>query len=60
MMQITREVPEDIGRAIAAASGSLDRAALEGLAAEAYRSSGISEQQLQRLLGLASRFAVHE
>lgn len=59
-MQITVEVPDDIGRAISAASGSLDRAALEGLAAEAYRSGAISEQQLRRLLDLPSRFAVHE
>jgi hypothetical protein len=59
-MQITLEIPEDIARSIASTSGSLDRAALEGLAAEAYRSGGISEQQLKTLLDLPSRFAVHE
>lgn len=59
-MQITVEIPDDIGRAISAASGPLNRAALEALAAEAYRSGAISEQQLRRLLDLPSRFAVHE
>lgn len=58
-MQVTIDIPEDIGQAIAAASGPLDRAALEGLAAEAYRSGGITESQLRRLLHLPSRFAVH-
>ena len=57
-MQVTIEVPEDVCQAIAA-SHSLDRTALEGLAAEAYRLGGITEQQLRRLLGLPSRFAVH-
>lgn len=59
-MRITLEVPEDIGRSIASVSGSVDHAALEGLAAEAYRSGGISEQQLMRLLELPSRSAVHD
>ncbi len=58
-MQVTLDIPEDIGQAIASA-GPVDRTALEGLAAEAYRSGSIGEQQLRRLLGLASRFAVHE
>jgi predicted HTH domain antitoxin len=59
-MQITIDIPEDIARAIASASGSLDRAALEALAAEAYRVGLISEHQLRRLLALPSRFAVHQ
>jgi predicted HTH domain antitoxin len=59
-MQITFEIPEDIGRALASGAVPLDRAALEGLAAEAYRSGALSESQLVRLLGLPSRFAVHE
>lgn len=35
-MRITIDVPEDIGQSIVSRSGSLDRAAMEGLAAEAY------------------------
>jgi len=37
-MQVTFELPEEIARAMAAASGPLDRVALEGLSAEGYRS----------------------
>lgn len=59
-MQITVEIPDDIASVIGNATGSLDRAALEGLAADAFRSGTISEQQLRRLLDLPSRFAVHE
>jgi len=36
-----------------------DRVALEGLAAEAYRSGVLSEHQLKKLLQLDTRFAVH-
>jgi hypothetical protein len=59
-VQVKLEIPEDIARAIASGSIPLDRAALEGLAAEAYRSGVLSEYQMMRLLDLPSRFAVHE
>jgi hypothetical protein len=59
-VQITIEIPEDIGRLIASGSVPVDRAALEGLAAEAYRTGLLSEHQLMRLLDLPSRFSVHE
>lgn len=59
-MRITLEVPEDIARALAGGPGSLDRAALEALAAEGYRSGLLSETQVMRLLNLTSRFAVHD
>ena len=59
-MQVRLEIPEDIALAIASRSIPLDRAALEGLAAEAYRSGVPSEYQMMRLLDIPSRFAVHE
>jgi hypothetical protein len=59
-MQVTVEIPEDIARLLARTSVSLDRAALEGLAAESYRSGVLSEFQVMRLLDLPSRFAVHQ
>ena len=59
-MQVTFEVPEDIARALASGSAAVDRTALEGLAAEGYRSALLSESQLMRLLNLPSRFAVHD
>jgi hypothetical protein len=58
-MQVNIEVPEDIARALTSGSASVNRAALEGLAAEGYRSALLSESQLMRLLELPSRFAVH-
>ena len=59
-MQVSFEVPEDIAQILARGQSSLDRAALESLAAEGYRSGLISESQVMRLLRLPSRFAVHE
>jgi predicted HTH domain antitoxin len=59
-VQVRFEVPEDIARSLAAGQESLDRAALESLAAEGYRSGSLSETQVMRLLGLSSRFAVHD
>jgi hypothetical protein len=59
-MQVTFEVPEDIARALASGPAAVDRAALEALAAEGYRSALLSESQLMRLLNLPSRFAVHD
>jgi hypothetical protein len=58
-MQVVIEIPEDIGRALSVASMLPDRTALEGLAAEGYRSGALSEHQLMRLLHLDTPFAVH-
>ena len=58
-MQIVIEIPEDIGRALSVGSIVPNRAALEGLAAEGYRTGVLSEHQLMRLLQLDTRFAVH-
>ncbi len=59
-MQVTFEVPEDVARALLANQPTIDRAAIEAIAAEGYRSGLLSESQLKRLLGLPSRFAVHD
>lgn len=59
-MQIVIEIPEDIGRALFNQSILPDRAALEGLAAEAYRSGVLSEHQLMNLLQFDARFQVHQ
>lgn len=59
-MQVSFEVPEDIARVLASAHESLDRAVLDSLAAEGYRSGLLSESQVMRLLHLPSRFAVHD
>jgi len=59
-MQVTFDIPEEILRALASGQVSLDRIALEALAAEGYRSGLLSESQIMRMLSLPSRFAVHD
>jgi hypothetical protein len=57
---ISLDLPEDIARQLKSKWKDLTRAALESLAAEAYRSDLISTEQVRRLLGLATRFDVEE
>ena len=59
-MQIQLEVPEDIASALACGGADLDRTAAEGIALEGYRSGRLSEEQVRRLLGFASRLQVHQ
>ena len=59
-MQVSFEIPDDVARALASGRASLSRTALEGLASEGYRSGQLSETHVMRLLGLSSRFAVHD
>jgi hypothetical protein len=49
-MQITIELPEDIGVGLESKWKDLPRAALESLALEAYRSRALTTPQLRRLL----------
>jgi hypothetical protein len=55
-MQVSLEIPEDLGRRIAADPGELSRAALEGLALEAIRSGKLTVPQARRMLGIPSRY----
>jgi hypothetical protein len=57
-MQITLELPEDIGRELRARWSDLPRAAVEGLALEAYRSRVLTAAQIRRLLGFETRMQV--
>jgi hypothetical protein len=54
-MQITLERPEDIAHGLEAKWHDLYRAALEGLALEAYRSQTLSAAQIRRLRGFETR-----
>jgi predicted HTH domain antitoxin len=58
-MQIQLEVPEDIASALASGGVDLDRTAAESIALEGYRRGRLSEEQVRRLLGFASRLQVH-
>lgn len=59
-MQVILELPEDIVTALATREVPPDRTALDGLAAEGYRTGVLTETQLMRLLGLPSRAHVHD
>ena len=55
-MQVTIELPEDIGQKLTTEWRDLPRAALEALLLEAYRAKKLSAEQLCRLLGFESRY----
>ena len=55
-MNVTLELPEDIARQLSTEWHDLSRAALEGLALEAYRARKLTSDQMRRLLGFETRF----
>ncbi len=55
-MNIAIEIPDDIGRLLAAQAGGASRAVLEAVAVEAYRSGTVTPAQVQQMLGLRSRW----
>jgi predicted HTH domain antitoxin len=55
-VNVAIEIPDDIGRVLAAQAGGVSRAVLEAVAIEAYRSSAITPVQVQQMLGLRSRW----
>lgn len=55
-MKVAIEIPDDIGRVLAAKAGGVSRAVLEAVAVEAYRSGAITTAQVQQMLGLRSRW----
>ena len=57
-MLITLELPEDIAKGLESKWNDLPRAALEGLALEAYRSHALTAAQLRKLLGFQTRMQV--
>jgi hypothetical protein len=50
------DIPDEIGRVLAARSTDLSRTVLEAVAVEAYRSGAITPLQVQQMLGLDSRW----
>jgi predicted HTH domain antitoxin len=58
-MTITLNLPEDIVKELTAQGEDISRTALESLALEEYRMGRLSEEQIRRMLGLATRFDVH-
>lgn len=57
-MEIAITLPDDLGAQLAEHWDDLPRHALEALASEAYRQGLFSSAEVQRILGLSSRFEV--
>jgi predicted HTH domain antitoxin len=55
-VNVAIEIPDDIGRVLAAQAGGVSRAVLEAVAVEAYRSGAITPAQVRQMLGLHSRW----
>jgi Uncharacterised protein family (UPF0175) len=58
MMQITLNIPEEVGRNLGDDTASIERAALEALALEGIRSGALSRGQVRKLLGFRTRYDV--
>ncbi|MDB9311787.1 UPF0175 family protein [Spirulina sp. CS-785/01] len=55
-MQITINLPEEIGQELEAKLGNLSQQMLEALAVESYRKGVLTSAQVQSLLNLPSRW----
>ena len=53
---MTVQIPDDIASRMTEAGGDLSRLALEGLALEEYKHGNITDPELRRLLGFATRY----
>ncbi len=58
-MKVTIQLPEDISAALEAQWDNIPRRSLEAIAIEGYRTGGLTEAQVRRLLELDTRFQVH-
>lgn len=58
MPHVTLDLPDQLSRFLAA-SGNVERAALEAIALQAYRQQKLSTGELRRLLGYRTRLQVH-
>jgi Uncharacterised protein family (UPF0175) len=58
-VQITVNIPDEFAAQISSGGKDPARVALEALALEGYRNESLSEADIRRMLGFASRFEVH-
>jgi predicted HTH domain antitoxin len=58
-MKVTIQLPEDISAALEAQWDNVPRRSLEAIAIEGYRTGGLTEAHVRRLLQLDTRFQVH-
>ena len=59
-MVVQLQVPDDIAEKLVAKWGDLPQCALEALAVDAYRERVLTAFEVQRLLGLSSRWKTEE
>ena len=59
-MEVLLQVPDDIVEKLEARWANLPRWAMQALAAEAYRSGALTSFEVQRMLGLATRWETDE
>jgi hypothetical protein len=59
-MQITIEIPEELGHLLQAKWGNLSQCTLESLAIEGYRRGVFTRGQIRQLLNLSSFYEVEE
>jgi hypothetical protein len=58
MTEVALELPDDVARQLGSRGRDLSRRALEALALDGYCAGELSTAQVQRMLGLASRWDV--
>ncbi len=56
-MNVEIQIPDDVFKS---GNDNISRDILEAVAAEGFRSNQLTTEQVRRLLGLESRFEVHE
>jgi hypothetical protein len=59
-MNVTVQIPDDLGKRLAAGGVDLSRRALEAFAAEEYKRERLTKPELQRLLGIETSFQLDE
>jgi len=59
-MDLTIQLPDDLGQRLSAAGGDLSRRALEALAIEEFKMGHLTSTELRRLLGFRTRIALDE
>lgn len=59
-MHVTFDIPDAFGAQLAASGKAPARTALEALLVDAYRTRMLSEAEIKRILGFATRMEVHQ
>jgi hypothetical protein len=55
-VDVTLQIPDDLGKRLGAPGGDLSRRALEGFAVEEYKAGRLTKSELRRLLGFDTRY----